>query len=52
MRSKNASGLSSDEETREERKLTGDAAREGEAEVGVSPGLERRLVDELDISGL
>jgi hypothetical protein len=50
LRSKIASRLRSDEETKEERKLTGDAAREGEAEV--SPGFKRRLVDELDISGL
>jgi hypothetical protein len=43
-----AGKLSPDEEMKEEKKLTGDVAREG----GTEPGLRRRLVDELDISGL
>lgn len=46
MRREIAGELSLHEETKKEQELTGDAEREGGA------GLERRLVDELDISGL
>jgi hypothetical protein len=50
LREEIADKLSSDEEMKEVKKPTGDAAREEGIEV--RPALGRRLVDELDISGL